>query len=73
MWVMTFTFLGFPPAWKSVFAVAAGAIIVAIAVASKPKERPSVANEAAPFVEHKTFDMKAPTESIIKTDQSMNA
>lgn len=73
IWVMVFTFLGFPPAWKQVFAVAAGAIIVTIAVASKPKERPQPNKSAVPFVEHKTMDMRAPSESITKTDQSMNA
>lgn len=73
IWVMVFTFLGFPPAWKQVFAVAAGAIIVTIAIASKPREKQQTNKGTVPFVEHKSVDMRPPTESIIKNDQSMNA
>jgi hypothetical protein len=73
IWVMVFTFLGFPPAWKQVFAVAAGALIVTIAVATKPKEKVQVNKNSVSFVEHRSMDMKAPSDTIIKIDQQMNA
>ncbi|MBP6858758.1 MAG: hypothetical protein KBC33_02920 [Candidatus Pacebacteria bacterium] len=73
IWVMVFTFLGFPPAWKQVFAVASGAIIVTIAIASKPKEKPQGSKSSVPFVEHRTMDIKPPSDSITRTDQSTNA
>ncbi len=73
IWVMVFTFLGFPPAWKQVFAVATGAIIVTIAVATKSREKAQISKNSVPFMEHKSMDMRPPSDSITKSDQSMTA
>lgn len=71
IWVMIFTFLGFPPAWKQVFAVASGALIVTIAIASRPKERTISEKKQVPFVEHRATDTRPSMESIIKPDQTI--
>lgn len=52
IWIMAFLFLGFPSAWDKLFALVAGALIVTIAFALKPKEK-SALKGTVPFVEHK--------------------
>ena len=52
IWNMMFLFLSFPAAWDKIFSLASGAIIITIAVALKPKEKPPVKG-SVPFVEHK--------------------
>ena len=72
IWVIISLFLGFPPVWDKILAVASGVLIVLIAYSMAPRD--PVSHKDEPFVDHRSIQKNKITqvESTTETDSNKN-